>query len=358
MRINILTQPLFCNYGGILQNFALQNVLKKLGHDPLTINVPPTSQIRKSSLKDYVRACVNFFNRLRGVYLSPFYNPKTFYLKEHLLSFPQREFINNYINSVNESGPFSSDICERYPAEAWIVGSDQIWRPWCSFYLENCFFDFIIDPQIRKLSYAASFGSDKWEIDQKMTEKIKPLAKKFDAISVREKSGVELLRDNLGVESIDVLDPTLLLNADDYKRIINGIEMPRTPYIANYVLDMNGLKLKSIRKDSKYYNLKVFRVGKMNKDGFDSIESWIAGIANAERVITDSFHGTVFSIIFEKPVKILCNNIRGNTRLESLLSTLNLKIDNDGYYIVNDSNRKIIELERQKSIAFLINKLS
>lgn len=357
MKVNILTQPLFCNYGGILQNYALQEMLRRLGHEPLTINIPPKYPEKPVIWKNVIKTCLNLIRKLRGCYDYPFYNPHKFRCKEFELSFPQRKFVADHISKVDEVLPLTKKVCDKYPAEAWIVGSDQIWRPWCSPNIINSFLDFVPD-NVKKLSYAASLGTDEWEINPVETKAIAPLAKKFNKISVRELSGIGLLKENLGVESEIVLDPTLLLNAEDYLNICFDTNKPEEGYIATYLLDIDRNKRKSVKDFSKQKNLNLIEIGKMHKEAFDSVQSWISGIANSEYVITDSFHGTVFSLIFNKPVKILNNSTRGNSRLESLITLLNPILDEEGFYRMADESKEKLEILRAKSIDFLKSSLN
>jgi len=357
MKINILTQPLFTNYGGILQNYALQIVLRRMGHEPLTINIPARKPGKKIVWKDSLKTLINLAQKLRGEYNSPFLSPYKSSCKEHELSFPQREFIVRYINKVDCTPPFTQQVAEQYPADAWIVGSDQVWRPWCSPYLENCFLDFVSD-DCRKIAYAASFGIDEWEISPEMTLRLKHLAHRLHAISVRELSGVELCQKYFGVLAQHLLDPTMLLTADDYLSLTAETDHPGGKYIATYIIDYNKSNANAVKSTSKEMGLPVQSVGRMHRARFDSIEQWLSTIAHAECVITDSFHGTVFSTIFRRPVKILINNVRGNARLESLLSMLSLSKGVSGFYYPDESTECTINQFRKLSQKFLATALS
>lgn len=357
MRINIITQPLFCNYGGILQNYALQEVLRSMGHEVLTVNVPPREIASHPGWKDYAHAIINMGKRIRGQYDCPFLNPHTFAKKERELSEPQREFVRKHIKKVDCKSPFSKETELVHPADLWIVGSDQVWRPWCSPNIENYFFDFLDDTTPR-IAYAASFGTDRWEISEEQTPRIRELAARFKAISVREASGVELCKDYLGIEAQHVLDPTLLLTAEDYIALTGENDYPQERYIATYILDPNPDKKKAIKDESRAFGLPVVPVGRMHRDSFDSVESWLATIAHADRVITDSFHGTVFSIIFRRPVKILENDIRGNSRLKSLIVMLGLSLDVDGFYQVDETSLQKLASYRKLSMDFLLRAVS
>lgn len=357
MRINIFTQPLFHNYGGILQNYALQETLRNLGHEPLTINVPPPYPSKPVWWKNHIKTCINIYGKLSGNYQYPFCNPYKFHVNEHELSFAQREFVKNHIDKVDVSAPLQEEITKQFPAEAWIVGSDQIWRPWCSPNIENAFFDFLANkPEIKKLAYAASFGSDQWEISDELTPVVRRLAQKFDAVSVREDSGVTLCKNFLGVDARWVLDPTMLLDKNQYLSLTNKNDYPEGDYIAAYILDYNKQKGTLLKNIGKETGLPVTMIGRMHKDGFDTIESWIATIANAKYVVTDSFHGTVFSIIFGVPVKILKNPLRGNARLDSLLNAFQITSDDSEFSMLQDYS--ILDSLKDESIEFLKSNLS
>lgn len=352
MRINIITQPLFCNYGGILQNFALQEVLRSMGHEVLTVNVPPGEIASHPGWKDYAHAIINMGKRIRGQYDCPFLNPHTFAKKERELSEPQREFVRKHIKKVDCKSPFTKETELVHPADLWIVGSDQVWRPWCSPNIENYFFDFLDDTTPR-IAYAASFGTDHWEISEGQTPRVRELAARFKAISVREASGVGLCKEYLGMEVQHVLDPTMLLTAEKYLALTGENDYPQGRYIATYILDSNPAKKKAVMEESRALGLSVVPVGQMHRDCFDSVESWLATIAHADRVITDSFHGTVFSIIFGTPVKILGNSVRGNARLESLMSMLSLKPGQDGYISLDQQILSKLDVLKNEALGFV-----
>lgn len=358
MIINILTQPLFTNYGGILQNYALQDVLRRMGHIPLTLNIPKVKPDKYTLWKDVIKTGINFKKKIEGSYPCYYCSPHKRSVKEFEFSKGLESFIDKHINKINLNAPFTTDIPEFYPADAWIVGSDQVWRPWCSPYIENCFFDFLPENSGKRIAYAASFGTDKWEISTEKTAKLIPLAKRFDAISVREESGVKLANDFLDVEATHVVDPTLLLSAEDYLKIIpKNLLIKEKPKLITYILDPDKEKIKEIRKDEKILGIKEKKVGIMHKDRLDSIEEWLADFATADFVITDSFHGTVFSIIFNKPVKILKNPLRGNARLDSLLSSIPMSYNETGYYKMTSMSSEILEKYQDLSIAWLTQTL-
>lgn len=345
MKINILTQPLYTNYGGILQNFALQEVLRKMGHMPLTINVPTKPPRGKIIWKDAIKSGINLYKKIKGEYPYPFLSPYKNAIKEYEFSSRLGEFVKKHINHVNVKAPFTSQTVKDYPADVWIVGSDQVWRPWCSHYIENCFFDFIPpETKTKRIAYAASFGTDQWEIDSEKTERIIPLAKHFDAISVREESGIPLVKNILGMEAVHALDPTLLLSSEDYLKLVpEDLLKNDSPKLTTYILDPNKEKRDTIKKYSNLLKLTEKKAGLIHKERIDSVEEWLADFATANVIITDSFHGTAFSIIFGKPFMVLKNPVRGNARIDSLLKSVSLASSDFGLARKKDETDNLLD---------------
>ncbi|MFU2362202.1 MAG: polysaccharide pyruvyl transferase family protein [Clostridiales bacterium] len=243
------------------------------------------------------------------------------------------QFINTYIHRriVN----FESLTEGEY--DAFIVGSDQVWRPSYNQHLEQAFLNFTENwKNVKRIAYAASFGVDNWEFTKKQTEECKRLVQKFDFVSVREDTAVNLCKEHLGIEATHVLDPTLLLSADDYQKLIDGLKISDSPYVFSYLLDESEEKIDILEDISKRLNLPVRKI-KLEKDiskipmsklkslTYPSIQEWLASFAQADFVVTDSFHGTVFSIIFNKPFVVLPNKGRGVARFESLLKDISLE---------------------------------
>ena len=206
--------------------------------------------------------------------------------------------------------------------DAFVVGSDQVWRPKYAPNLGDVFLGFVKTSGVRRISYAASFGVDHWEFSPKQTKFCSALAKRFNAVSVREESGVKICKENLGVDATWVLDPTLLLDKEDYAEICKDVPVETKQILAAYVLNIDDSILglcKSIAKE-KGLELKVFSADTKAKI---SVPEWLAMFRDASYVVTDSFHGTAFSIIFGKEFKCLYNESRGSARFESLLNLYN-----------------------------------
>lgn len=316
MKVGILTQHFLLNYGGIIQNYALQQVLIKLGHEPLTLE-HDTCYSRTWWLLRTVKQVLKTHS-LKNLPVYPIYKGRIG--QKNLI-----KFILKNIKSIPVRN-FTPSLTSKYGIDAYIVGSDQVWRPAFNLgpRLEQMFLNFAND-KVRKISYAASFGVSEWEYSREQTETCKKLAKRFDAISVREDSAVKLCKDYLDVDAVQVLDPTLLLDKEDYLKVCAGIPKAK-PHVFVYSLVVSD-KVMEIAKqiaDEKGIGIVVMEAGqKVRPD--DSIEKWFAEFRDADFVVTDSFHGMAFSIIFNKPFNIVQNASGGNARYSSLLSVLNLK---------------------------------
>lgn len=309
MRIGILTHPLHSNYGGILQNYALQEVMRRMGHDPITLRTGKTTYYlwAKRTVK-----CI--LNRIKGENSSFPLIPFVYKRRQSGIE----SFVRRYINTTEIMFWYSPDIIDKYQIEALCVGSD---KSWASYFkrIDDMFFAFARDYDIIKFSYAPSFGTDKWEFNSEQTEKCRDLVKLFTGISVREHSGVNLCKDHLNVDAKWLLDPTLLLSANDYCSLCTDVKQRKDDFIFAYILNYTGDKKNYIEKVSVSLNKKVILLLAENKvRSIDTVENWVSLFRDASFVITDSFHGTIFSIIFHKEFISLANPLRGTERFKSL----------------------------------------
>ncbi|MGQ4879998.1 polysaccharide pyruvyl transferase family protein [Billgrantia sp. LNSP4103-1] len=331
MKIAIMTQPLGKNYGGIIQAWALQQVLKKAGHEPVTID---RQEEAKGPAYHAVRLGYRLLQQVLGKRKAPIHFERHMpFIYQHTHAFIDQQL------SMSEPLGSTAELKAHFKSEQYdavIVGSDQTWRPRYSPNIENFFFDFLQGSDIKRIAYASSFGVDKWEFTEEQTRRCAALAKQFDAISVREKSGVALCRNHLGVEATHVLDPSLLLERHDYEDLYKSKELPVRKGIYTYILDQSEWKgqvvqtAKQILKKPQYSNQPKLVMSKssarnLNDCKMPRLENWLKGFAEADLVITDSFHGTVFSIIFNKPFISLVNPSRGASRFLSLANELGLE---------------------------------
>lgn len=322
MKIGILTQPLASNYGGILQNFALQHILRRMGHTPVTINHVYKPMV-ETGLRNGLRTMWRFVKRwLLGDRSVLFYDVTKQINFFRTGGVAQRRFVEKNISFVNVEYPLQAAAVADY--EAFVVGSDQVWRPRYSPALMNFYLDFAAAADVKRVSYAASFGVDEWELDEQLTLRARELAQRFDAISVRERSGVDLCQEYLGVNAELVLDPTMLLNIEEYVQELDLRTKPRCRYVAVYILDKTKDKQRVVDTVCRQLNCKPLYLD-MISGGGTTIEGWIEGIRNSEYVVTDSFHGTVFSILSHKGFTTIINKGRGATRFDSLLGVCSLE---------------------------------
>ncbi|MBT3042066.1 MAG: polysaccharide pyruvyl transferase family protein [Candidatus Thiodiazotropha sp. (ex Codakia orbicularis)] len=377
MKIGILTQPLHNNYGGLLQAFALQVVLKRLGHEVWTVDFWKVD--RKKDLRFYPRIIKSIFiravqryllGRSVSVWVWPT-NSNNRKVTRHL-----RRFVEENIKTtskINNSPQLS--LLKEYHFDAYVVGSDQVWRPEYSPNLLHYFLDFLSDDtMVKRISYAASFGVEDWEFTPEETVVCAGLAQKFDAISVREDSAIELCRKYLELPAVHVLDPTMLLDKDDYIALVNEDDIPEfNAEIISYVLDATPEKKHIINAISEVIGVNACfvnnAISRYHDNVFPPVTQWIRGYMDTDFVITDSFHGTVFSIIFNRPFIAIGNEERGLTRFVSLLKMFDLEnrllhsADQITAELINekidwDRVNSILSQKRQEALVFLTGSLS
>lgn len=330
-KIAILTQPLGLNYGGVMQNYALQQILKKMGYEPITINRTyntfPTSIL--------IRVKIWVYNLIHAIKTDKIPQKIKDYAGQHNMAFMKK---NMKLTKLLDSDAAFYKFMKRNHFDCYIVGSDQTWRPQYSPNIDNYFLDFLNDKSSSKaIAYATSFGTDQWEFSPEKTKRAKELITKFSAVSVREDSGIALCQTHLNIKAELVLDPTLLLDKEDYINNLGLKDSDEDPYLFTYVLDQSQEKIDFINQTSEILNLKT-KKNQSEKDIFKyksadrkeeylqpPLENWLSGFKNAQYVITDSFHGMVFSIIFRKPFTAIVNRERGASRFTSLLAQLNLE---------------------------------
>lgn len=357
MKIGILTLPLRSNSGGILQNYALQTILKRMGHEVYTID--------RHNDKSFIYRTSSWILRLFQHYFLGKQVNTSFYLWLSRKEFLKRNqkfvrFVNSHISKTEYiSSNKKLPLIEKYGFDAVIVGSDQVWIP---LYLPWTFLGFL-KSDIRRVAYAASGLSDKKRLLPFLTDGREQL-KKFKGVSCRESHGVEICKECFGVNAQHVLDPTLLLTKEDYIQLCVNIPK-RNSFLLSYILDENEEKRCFVNKIAMARGLEVVDFYKLQDVG---IEEWLSLFRDAAYVVTDSFHGTAFSINFNINFISITNKLRGNARFYSLLSMFGLLdrlVDETSLIEVfelkdidYDKVNRIIAEEKRKSISFLTNVLS
>lgn len=361
MKIGVVTLSLGHNIGGILQNWALQQSLIRLGYLPLTLHQHHKPIVVWRFYLRFLLECLKVFKR-RLCHQ---------YERYPSISTVSHKFYNGYNKTLrrfmlrNINMTERLDNCNEFEGlGAYIVGSDQVWRPcYAGAHLQDMYLRFVKNPAVKRIAYGASFGVDVWEYSDEQTAICGEEIKKFDAVSVRELSGVKLCRDNFGVSATHVLDPTLLLDASDYLPLCEGVRR-RKNFVGTYILDIDSKKKRTAEDIALQMNLEIRH---FNPDK-GSIEEWLAMFRDASYIVTDSFHGSVFSILFRKQFLVLSNGVRGQSRFESLLRTFNLESriltdinlghnQNYGLNIKWDDVFDKLEEERTKSLNFITKSL-
>lgn len=335
MKIGILTQPLYMNYGGLLQAYALQTILKNEGHEVWIIqrihaynysllyrkmswlkfllkqivSVIVCKKTLKQAKKDMVDSRL-YTMAFTYKYISP---------RSRLLS--TDEALKNFVSKMN--------------FDAFVVGSDQVWRPKYSPNIYNYFLDFAENLKVKRVAYAASFGTSDWEFSEEETQKCRSLIQKFDLVSVRENDGVTLCSEYLDRNDAKwVLDPTMLLPKEHYFELIAKAHLPEVnnKHIVAYILDETPEKTELLTLLQRELAKPIFDAqkgiesyGAIHVRGKASVEEWLYGFQNADFAVVDSFHGCVFSILFHIPFVVIANKERGMSRFYSLLSMFGLE---------------------------------
>lgn len=369
MRIGILTLSLHANYGGILQAYALQTILKRMGHEVETLQLPlyrklPWWKCPHTYLKRFVKRYL-LVDRQKRIFEEQWLLRTDPPLLRFISEFQKKHIAIRIIQNFNE-------IKER-EYEAFVVGSDQVWRPgYFGGPITEAYLGFARQWKgVKRVAYATSFGTDEWEYTLIQTLCCRELLKKFDAVSVREKAAVELCRNRLHREVQHLLDPTLLLTADDYLLLIEEYP-PIETGLLTCILSENKKTSAAVQCVSDRLGCIPFRANSRYEDKNapplervqPPVERWLRCFHDTHFVITDSFHATVFSILFGKPFLVLVNEKRGLSRLHSILGLFGLEhhlqnscnfrsfCPEDYTYDTEAVHRKLAEM-RRKSLSFL-----
>ena len=359
------------NYGSIIQAFALQQKLLNLGIDNEIINYVPD---KKEKIRFFINSTARVVlvknkldaRKIQRYYLTSFEQEKKAVLFENF----EKKYLK--LTKVFPSQESLEKICSLY--DAYICGSDQIWNPG---YYKGCNYLDFVDPEKRKIAYAPSIGIS--YLTDSMRHKIKPLLREFDYISLREEKGVELIAPLVYIPVTVVCDPVFLLTKDKWKSVLKIREI-KEKYILCYFLGDNDYYSSYSDMISKKMNLPMKSIP-TNVWGYENCQGlmkevgpleWVELIANAEFVLTDSFHATALSIIFNVSFLSLTrfkDSVKSsqNSRIYHILNIAELKdrlvnhdhdyknltISEDRWRITNEK----IEAYREKSIDWLKNAL-
>lgn len=366
MKIGIITYHSAYNFGSMLQAFATQEAVKKMGHEAIILNYRMQSQ--KNFYAEY-RTKYGKLNFLQDLCQLPMHNAKIERKQNY------EKFFDEHFNLTAEfSEPeVMKEICKDF--DVIISGSDQIWNSRsCEFV--NCDIEYmkpyLLDGfQGKKISYASSIG----HITDKELEYIIPYVKKFDFLSVREQSTKDRISKYIGKSIERVLDPTFLLTGDEWIEHLNLRKEENRPYILFYSLkrfDGNNI-LKEVIELAHKKNMAVKYIMPFsylpnkyidveNCESFGPVE-FMNAIYNSEMVITDSYHGTILSLNLNKNVYSICSKTGAEFRKTEVLERLELhdriiseinEIYGSTTKIDFESINKIITEDKLNSIKYLI----
>lgn len=363
MKISIITRHAIANYGSLLQAIATEKLFQNLGLETEIINYIPEDEKVENLINSYIKN-------------SPFWSKnfitKSVYKilqKNNIYKMNEKfyKYQNEYLNLSKEEYNSLNDLKINKPkADIYCTGSDQDWGAiGCRKYDEAYFLEFL-EKNDKAISYAASFGKN--EICFELKEELFHLTKKYKEILVREDSAVDILKE-CGVSNVkQVLDPTLLTSQHDWEDICINKRIIKENYILIYQLHHSRKLDEYAKKIARLTGKKLIRINTSKyfkfKNGkfvyLPSPSEFLSYIKNADLILTDSFHGTCFSLIYNKNFIDILPSVTG-TRISSILKLLGLEeriTNGDNMTIVNKNIdyskvNKILGIEQEKSVKAL-----
>lgn len=308
MKIALLTIWHEKNYGAELQAYATIKVLQNLGHEVEMIDVR-LSDMGKPSLAGWVSLMIESVSPCNKKF---------------------NNFWKKYIPTTKRYKSIEELKKDPPKADVYMVGSDQVWNPEITRSFSNLYFLDFGEDSVKRVSYASSFGVSEWKFPE-LKESVTKLLSRFSFISCREQSGVMLLKETFGMNGENVVDPTILLG--DYNNFI--AQQTSSPNLVCYPLGHDPELLEQSHELAKQLNMNfidnfnakiIFGRIVWNRN---SIEQWINNIANADFVVTRSFHGMLFSVMHHKQFAVIAGKNGRGVRLQNFLSSIGLM---DRYY--------------------------
>ena len=379
MKIGIITIHRSPNYGACLQSYGLYSFLKNKGYDVEIIDLLRPTHTEYNQSKKYVpyrREQLSIIQKIKKIIKSLLgISPK----KRLLTNEAQLKF-ESFNNQIRYSRTYYSiDELYKNPPEydIYITGSDQLWNPTIGFSIEPYFLTFVKNGG-RKISYATSIGINKLEVNEK--EDFTRWLSDYYSISVREESGCKILSELVKQEITQVADPSFLLEPSQWKSLIVHPKVSESYillFTLNYCQELLDFCCRIRRESGK--ELVYLCLCQPNLDGSEqytavdsaSPQEFLGYIANADMVVTNSFHGTVFSLILDagNVFSYIPSSQKRGRRITDLLATYHLSdhvLHDDlsisykelkGQLIDKDSLRKTMSRERKRSQEYLIKQL-
>ena len=368
MKIGIITFHNSYNCGSMLESYAMQTIVQRLGYDTEIVNFSSEGQ--------------------KNIYATRFKNDSIKNIIKNILTIPAIKKIEYNNQKYEEFKQKNFNLTKEYKSgfdiseteyNAVIAGSDQIWNITIEDYDDAYFLSWV--KKARKIAYAPSFGAKKISNYTNDEEKYLNYLKEFDYLSIRENNGQKWIKEMIGVDVPVLLDPTLLLEVEDYNKIEDKSLQEKDKYIFFYCPSFNREICKFVKKIADKYNLKVitwstksyyFKIIKsfgFTLPEYESPAVYLNLINNAELVLTTSYHGTIFSTLYQKKfITIKNGEMYGNDdRVITLLRQLDMEDRlipydfDDNYNYLNEVDytdyKKKIDVSKAKSIDYLESSL-
>lgn len=370
MDVGIMTFALSDNYGALLQTYATAKAIETLGATPVVYKYNDNERIN-ASMCTSAKIKHMVWKYVKNVFLFGIKKRKFNMFRKSYIPMTTRCYHNNY-ELKKEPGNY----------DLYIAGSDQIWNPDVFLYDKSYFLDFVPEGK-RKISYASSFG--KAVFNCKNVEDYAKLLGEFECLSVRESSGVNIIKEVCNKDATVVLDPTMLLDKTEWRKLaLYGKKRARNfKGILCYVMPGDKEVTETIeyvaQQLHKKTGLPIMRLGlkeyEVLKHGYEQCDIWagpldfVSYFNNAEYVVTNSFHGTAFSLVFEKKFYVIINDkLKEEQSLqervlsildkvnanEAIITTSQKDVSEEAILDYNTISSKLDE-ERQKSLDYLKN---
>lgn len=326
MKIGIVSIHSAHNYGSVLQAYALQEELKKFSDDVEIINYRP-----KYFEEKYKMFSIGIYSNYKGIFNKIIHLAwRTLMIKSRYTKYKKFEnYIKNRYNLTKKYSTYEELKKENFDYDAVFCGSDQIWNTDITEGFDKTFYLGFCDNKVIKASYAASVARK--EIDYKYEEEYKKYISRLDFIALREESSKDIIQKYTEKPVMVTVDPTLLHKKEKWDEIAKESKLNlEDKYILVYVLEDNKEMVKIVNNIAEYLGLKVISVSKKKRFNNETIlsdvgpEDFVKLFKNAEFVITNSFHGTVFSLLYEKKNCIIPHKTRG-TRMIDLMKKVGLE---------------------------------
>lgn len=350
MKVGILTYARTNNYGATLQCYALDKYIRSLGHETIILNVPLTGLSSNNVRRSLCRRILGLPEKvLKKIYRkvvpsnAPTIKP---YEVRYQLTQEQRqkeqeysdqnmrlfdEFRAKYMPNLTKEYLTVDDLKNDYPdADAFVVGSDQVWNVNICLDQYPIFFLGFVKPNHKRIAYAACMGGDSnFIFEPKQKVHVKELLSKFDSILVRNEMAVNICRNNFGIDPKQVMDPTFLI--DDYNELLaeSNVNAAGDFFVDKFVI--NDVWMDIVREIASRTNLNIrmdrclVEIKDVPFNPVCKVQDWLGILNTADLIFTDSFHCSVFCILFKRQFVVAPSYHGGEGRMIDLLKKLGLE---------------------------------